>query len=629
MTTGCIVQSAASVDDKIAVIQEVIRRYPKVGERLTLSLLESDQHMIVSTTGPRFRDWVLPSEDVTYDELYRFVQVTLDLAIETAGDRSERWIQLIEPIRHLPKERREMLVQSIFEIVQSASSSWTDDDRHSMWSVLTAEISHHEAHPDAIWAVPNVDLELLRQAVCVLAKPGDPRQYTRLFGWTIDLVVDGVSWNDDGFNAALKSAQEVAIEDVASQGVDAVSLLIKHVERPEIVGELLVDVNTITDVDIASWLEDNKPSHLRRAGQAYVSMMSRKRGVEWLVDFVAKINSDFAGHSAVAAAIPMENRFWDWVETLEESFTAAYWRTADHRWIPENQCSEAIDFLLRYDYPLRALDILFRLKCSGEISVNSGVVISVLESCLTVKGEFDRCHYSYVVSQLLKWLEMVAANDLRLPSLEFWYFDFIGGHDPSGALYRVLGSVPDEFVSLVESIHSKKGEEGGGHTAADVAFAKLSHSILYQWKTLPGVLESGGINGDHLSNWVTQCRALFNNHGDAGAGDRAIGRVLSSSPKGRDGVWPAEEVRVVIESLKNEDVEAGFMAGRYNQRGVSVRPVYDGGRVERIQAQEYRGAAKQLAIRWPRTAGVLRQMADVYEQDANHLDKWDERLADE
>ena len=131
-----------------------------------------------------------------------------------------------------------MLVQSIFEIVQSASSSWTDDDRHSMWSVLTAEISHHEAHPDAIWAVPNVDLELLRQAVCVLAKPGDPRQYTRLFGWTIDLVVDGVSWNDDGFNAALKSAQEVAIEDVASQGVDAVSLLIKHVERPEIVGEL-------------------------------------------------------------------------------------------------------------------------------------------------------------------------------------------------------------------------------------------------------------------------------------------------------------------------------------------------------------------------------------------------------
>lgn len=630
VTTGCIVQSAASVDDKIAVIQEVIRRYPKVGERLTLSLLESDQHMIVSTTGPRFRDWVLPSEDVTYDELYRFVQVTLDLAIETAGDRSERWIQLIELIRHLPKERREMLVQSIFEIVQSASSSWTDDGRHSMWSVLTAEISHHEAHPDAIWAVPNVDLKPLRQAVCILAKPGDPRQYTGLFGWTIDLVVDGLSWNDDGYNAALKSAQEVAIEDVASQGVDAVSLLIKHVERPEIVGELLVDVNTITDVDIASWLEDNKPSHLRRAGQAYVSMMSRKRGVEWLVDFLAKINSDLAGHSAIVAAIPMENRFWDWVETLEESVIAAYWRTADHRWIPENQCDIAVKFLLRYNCPWRALDVLFRMENDDETVVDSAMIVSVLKSCRSSEEDVDVQHYGYVVSVLLNRLEVTSPDDPDLPGLEFCFFDFVGGdHDPSDALYSLLEGRPDEFVALVESSHSRKVQEGEESTAVDVAFAKLSHSVLYHWKMLPGVRESGVVDGDYLSNWVTQCRALFNDHDDGGVGDRAIGRVLASSPEGQDGIWPAEQVRAVIESLKNEDVEAGFMAGRYNQRGVSVRPIYDGGRFERIQAQEYRSAAKQLTIRWPRTSRILRQMADSYEWDAIHLDKWDERLADE
>ena len=126
--------------------------------------------------------------------------------------------------------------------------------------------------------------------------------------------------------------------------------------------------------------------------------------------------------------------------------------------------------------------------------------------------------------------------------------------------------------------------------------------------------------------WVSKCRRLFNELGDVEMGDREIGKVLASSPDGQDGIWPAEEVRFVIESLKNEGVEAGFMTSRYNRQGVSVRPVYDGGGFERLQAMEFRSAARKLAIRWPRTSMILRQMADGYEQEAHHLDKWDKQM---
>lgn len=622
-------QSAANKNDKIAVIAQVIGKYPEVGWRLATAILQPSQSIIATSTGPRFRDWELPSVNITHVEYCQFVRAVLELSVKAAGVKSGRWADLIKSLHHLPREGQSILVRSISKAVLANSSLWNDSERYIVWCALMDETAHHEGCPDAKWAVSPLELESLCQAANQLIKPSDPRQHTSLFSWSFDFRVDGLRRGEDGFEEALKAAQETALKDVCKQGFEAIRLLTVGVERPEVVGETLVNIDLADDTDLIAWLEEASPSNLRRAAQSYVYRKAKIQGVAWCREVVASAGLSVDGQSALAAAVPMEKCFWEWAATLGEAFSRSYWQESDHRWVPENQCAEAIDFLLHYDYPLRALDILFRLKCGGEIPVDSGVVISVLESCLTVKGEFDRGHYSYVVSQLLKWLELVAANDLRLPSLEFWYFDFIGGHDPSGALYRMLGSVPDEFVSLVESIHSRKGEEGDGHTAADVAFAELSHSILYQWKTLPGVLESGEIDGDHLSNWVTQCRAQFNDHDDGGVGDRAIGRVLASSPEGQDGIWPAEQVRAVIESLKNEDVEAGFMAGRYNQRGVSVRPVYDGGRVERIQAQEYRGAAKQFAIRWPRTAGVLWQMADVYEQDANHLDKWDERLADE
>ena len=189
--------------------------------------------------------------------------------------------------------------------------------------------------------------------------------------------------------------------------------------------------------------------------------------------------------------------------------------------------------------------------------------------------------------------------------------------------------MPEEFVSLVKLIYNGQHQLGKARTEGDVAFAQLARSVLFHWGILPGLRECGEIDGDHLKCWVSKCRRLFNECGDVEMGDREIGRVLASSPDGRDGIWPAEEVRTIIESLKSEGIEVGLMTGRYNRRGVSVRPVYVGGGFERLQAQEFRSAARKLAIRWPRTSMILRQMADGYGQEANHLDKWDERLADE
>ena len=91
------------MDDKIAVVEQVMCRYPKIGWCLALELLKPDGAMILNTGGPRYRNWELPGLSVTYEEWYRFTKAILELATKAAADHPDRWIDLIKLLRHLPE----------------------------------------------------------------------------------------------------------------------------------------------------------------------------------------------------------------------------------------------------------------------------------------------------------------------------------------------------------------------------------------------------------------------------------------------------------------------------------------------------------------------------------------------
>ena len=326
----------------------------------------------------------------------------------------------------------------------------------------------------------------------------------------------------------------------------------------------------------------------------------------------------------------MEERYWTWVATLDETVVAEYWRTADHRWIPKDERIKAVDLLIENNAPWRALDVIWRGMNNDDFLLELAVVKHALNASLASSESVDQGHYGYVVLNLLKRLEAISPEDPELPMLEFWFFDFVGGdHEPLQALYRFLGNNPSAFVALVKALYRREGELKRVDGAKEEVLAKRSCSVLYRWSRVPGLDDDGVIDGIHLCDWISQCRILFKECGLVDVGDQEIGKVLASSPDGSDGAWPAEEVRDALENLKNSDIETGLEIGRYNQRGVSFRGIYDGGNQERNMAQEYRGMAKRVAIRWPRTAAVLRRMADSYECDARHLDEQDERRADE
>ncbi|MDO4888482.1 MAG: hypothetical protein Q3979_07265 [Actinomycetaceae bacterium] len=613
VTQGRVIECVANVDDRIAVIQQVTKGYPEVGWRLTLELLKPGRSFFGAPRKPEYPTGELSSGDLTGDEYSRYIDAILENAIESVAKRAKRCAELLSLVNHISEGGRSKLLNSVLETVRSASSSWSRDERHIVWRAVTDEIEKNEANRREKWALSKPELDLLRQVREDMASADDPCRYGSLFGLANTIEVDGLRWRDDGFDVALEAAQRRAVDEVLQGEMSDVRLLIMHVDHPEAVGKVLADTDAPVDADIISWLCEDESSKPQRAAQYYVSEKARNRGTAWLNDI--QVHSlDRRTQEVLVAAIPMEARFWEWVATLGEELAEVYWQMADLRSTPKGQYAVAAERLAEHNYPWRAAFMLYGMFRGDEL-LDRDAVKQVLVACGQPPDacrELSGMCYGTVVQGLLQWLESTSPEDSDLPCLEYKFFDFIPGRRPSGALYRALCNDPEFFVDLIcEMVDSQES-------------VNKVRSVLSNWPELPGAREDGSIDACHLTKWVEDCRTLFEERDRSNVGDGAIGEVLATSPDGNDGIWPAEVVRDIVEDLKSSSIESGLVTGRLNSRGVSVRGVDDGGKQERLLAQRYCDEAQRIQIQRPRTADVLRQVADVNEQFADYFDELDE-----
>ena len=96
--------------------------------------------------------------------------------------------------------------------------------------------------------------------------------------------------------------------------------------------------------------------------------------------------------------------------------------------------------------------------------------------------------------------------------------------------------------------------------------------------------------------------------------------MLAHAPSDPDGVWPHVAVRNLIEHLNNKTIDRHIQTEIYNNRGVVSRGLNDGGNQERELAEKYKKMSDAVKAKWPRTAAMLRSMAESYERQAKYED---------
>jgi len=100
-----------------------------------------------------------------------------------------------------------------------------------------------------------------------------------------------------------------------------------------------------------------------------------------------------------------------------------------------------------------------------------------------------------------------------------------------------------------------------------------------------------------------------------------IGQTLAGSPHGDDGVWPHPAVRELIEETGSKELETGVEIGVYNSRGVVSRQLDEVVYKNASLPKKYAGFAVTTKERWPRTAAMLRRIADEYRRQGRREDQ--------
>jgi hypothetical protein len=461
-------------------------------------------------------------------------------------------------------------------------------------------------------------------------EPSDPvSRHAWLFTHYPDLLEpSSKEWRDKRGDVEAAKA-EAAREVHDAGGLDLLFELAAAAEQPGELGRSLGASRILTDEEETAVLEGLGSSENPRRYFARGLVIECFREREW--EWVEGVLHTASGWSPEQKAdfffcLPFEGRTWDRLEaTGDEAARRLYWTQTGPYGLTNNaDCVRAVDEFIAHGRPHAAVDLISLHIGDEGIDLPSSMMADALERTTQVVPEenIEWQMFSYHVGRVLDALEASGEiEEERIAGLEWYYMPLLERRERGPrVLHRELSRNPGFFSEIVSYVFKAEDEEPPELSEQEQNRARSAYELLESWKSVPGPREDGSVDADALRAWVDGAREAARASGRGTIADQRIGQALASSPNGSDGVWPDVAVRDVIDDLGSEHIERGFELGVYNGRGVVSRSLTEGGEQEWRLSERYKGHADALNDGWPRTAAMLRRIADRYASDARRED---------
>lgn len=633
--------TGASLRKRLNVLDAMRERESKVAWRLMLALLPQHSSTVSPTHKPDWRDWVPESyRRASRREYYEATTAIIERLLDDAGTDISRWCSLIESAPELGDDQRESFLSRLEAL---DISEFTDGNKARLRDVLRKEISKHREFPEADWAIPSAHLERM-EALYDRFLPSDLCiRHRWLFEQWVPLPeLDRHNWKER--DCCLLEIRTQALRDIiAYSGIEGAKAFGQTAPDAAIVGRVMGRSDLLEDqhdVFLSEYLAAPEPWRTQMV-RGFVHECSWHIGQQWVNERLEVARSgawapEQWGEFLVSVPfglIPVRD-----IDATPEEIQCYFWTRIEHVGLPDvpDEANKIIDRLLQFNRPDVAVDAIEWIKGKDADLVSPERIADVLEACLQIEITLliqRNQSFVYHTAELFDYLESVNFDHDRLAQLELSYLRIHEIQRPPKVLHHELTVNPEFFVEALKLIYSPSKEEieqSGSVSDTllvdnvpndnEVAVAHLVQDLLLHWHKVPGITEDGGIESKVLRAWVVRARQLACKAHRRVVADIYIGHVFAFSPTDPDGAWPNQAVRDLIEELASPEIESGWHTQIFNNRGVTMRMSTSGGDQERELAQRYRGYADQIGDLWPRTAAVLRNLADGYVRDAEQED---------
>ncbi|MEJ8321069.1 hypothetical protein [Pseudomonas oryzihabitans] len=636
-------QTAASLEDRIAVVMRLADRFPDVAWNIARAQFGMRNQLGEYSHKPQWRTdgygFGEPLEDLAPRTV--FVNQMAEMVLSWHAYSVEQVCDLIDLLAHLPEESQTRAWEAI--------ARWAKDASDEEKAIVREKVRVVTLSPQAIRR-ENKDgntsrLSVPGKEIYNVLEPSDiVCRHSWLFenGWVAMSADDLENIDDMDFQGREEQIQKARIDALREidkyRGFEGVFELAKVGQAAWIIGGLAVG-HVLRKSDLQQLLGLALSSVKNKSGHPDQGKNLAKSILRALPDNIAReesIKAAIQEHPEIEMVDVLllsifSRGTWILVDTLSTVDQEKYWAnvTPEHIHESPSECEESIDRLLSHGRPRAA----FSGACYSLAKINPEILYKLLWSIVQPGNEQEGQYLlkKYHVQEAFKTLnESGVATLEQMASLEFAYVDILGEtlsrHDKNllPNLERYVGLHPEFFIQAVCWVY-KRSDDAADPVELKVpeeqvsTMAKRGLKLFQSLRTIPGLNNQDPEGGAVLMKWVATVRDGCRSYSREGRADYWIGELLAHSPIGKDGVWPCEPVREVIEHVHSEQMVQGTHIGVYNLRGVHVRG--EGGAQERELAEKYRGWSNALRISHPFVSSQLLQgLVSNYEQDAARED---------
>lgn len=155
-------------------------------------------------------------------------------------------------------------------------------------------------------------------------------------------------------------------------------------------------------------------------------------------------------------------------------------------------------------------------------------------------------------------------------------------------------------------------------TEEDRHNAMRAFYLFNQWKTIPGANDGGKLDENVLSTWVSAVLSKAAVCGQYKHACSQLGQLLAHFPEWKD---EAEKLFAIAEPIEEKAFYSSYNAGLFNKRGFTSRGPYDGGGIERGNAELFKGLYEKYRKKYPRVSKVFQDLCAQYERMAKQMDE--------
>jgi hypothetical protein len=496
-------------------------------------------------------------------------------------------------------------------------------DKRAIWNALDELARRHRAYADAAWALSDEELQRI-ESVAALLRPADPIENNQyLFDSSMpELGVKKLGQFPE-YQHQLKEARERALREIHhAHGMAGIRRLVAAANEAFAIGWALAEADMAVDEEDTLADLDNDDFHRAAFSIGFARGISASKGWEWISATAHKLHGRPVAQARTLLCADDKPAAWELASTLGPDIEGVYWREfLPYGLGPEFElASETAAQLLAHRRNRAAIDLLALYVDKQKPRLDPKVVATSLER-LAAEGDPEGQPSSYELQRLLEYLATTDIDEDRLALLEWLVRPGLGFGARSPVLERKLARDPGFFIQILAMCFRRRD-----HAEESVKISKEqaqnAYRLLDEWRVVPGSREPHGeVDAEWLAAWIEEARRRAVEADRSIIADLYIGHIFAHAREDVDGTWPTLAVREQIEKLASDKVDEGFRVETYNKRGVTSRGLTDGGKQEYELASKFEALASKISNGWPRTAAVLRSIAEGYKAQGRAEDE--------